>query len=119
MKEITKTISRAKGQLEDFYDGWSDKSVDDIEHDIASSIRKAKTLSDAFDRKSQKDNLELNKILDFGCGFGQFIVSFSNFNKNTRMFYGCDYSKESIEYAQSNFEDSDHHFFLCRVWIWT
>ena len=47
-------------------------------------------------------DVEIEKMLDWGCGSGR-ITGFFYFFSNIPLIYGCDIDKEAIDWAQKNF----------------
>lgn len=87
------------GASEKFYELWSDKSDGQIQYDIESSIRKADVVFSVFREVS---NVQLRKIIDFGCGYGK-IVELLTKKFNLECGYGFDFSEAAIKYANLHF----------------
>lgn len=85
--------------LKEFYLSWSNKSIDMIEYDNESAVRKIDVVLNGMPIIR---DLNIKKIIDFGCGYGKALqncVARLNLGKS----YGFDFSEIAINYATSNF----------------
>jgi SAM-dependent methyltransferase len=91
------------GKLEQFYESWSAKPLEDIEYDIAAAVRKADVLASHI----PADLLQsVHSVLDFGCGYGGLLRRFRDvLSPTVRSAAGVDFSASAIELARRKFED--------------
>lgn len=84
-------------ELEKFYESWSNKPTQEIEHDIKSSIRKADVITSKIPYSYLKN---IKSVLDFGCGYGTLLKQLQERLTNSiDLAMGVDFSKAAIEVA--------------------
>lgn len=93
-------------ELEKFYGAWSSKTSEEVEYDIAASMRKADVIANVFPRDVLPT---IHTLLDFGCGYGG-AASRLQANLNIPRVVGIDFSESAIAIANMKFGGSSLEF---------
>lgn len=96
-------------KLEGFYDAWSSKPSDAINHDIEASIRKADVITAHIPA-----NLLVNikSVMDFGCGYGAMLHRFQDRLETTvGAAIGVDFSSTAIEMAHQKYQHESLRYY--------
>jgi ubiquinone/menaquinone biosynthesis C-methylase UbiE len=97
----------ADTKLQNFYEAWSSKSADEIDHDIEGSVRKAEVIASALPPEIARN---IRSILDFGCGYGAFLQHFQS-RLGISKGLGVDFSESAIKIANEKFKSESLRFF--------
>lgn len=101
-------------KLEEFYEGWSNKSSDAIDYDIEASIRKADIIVSHIPGELWAN---IRSVMDFGCGYGAVLQHIHEKLVSTiDTAVGVDFSDAAIEVASQKFRhDSLKYYKLPRL----
>lgn len=97
----------ATDKMIEFYDGWYDKTKEEIDYDIRSCVEKCKAAKILL---SKNEIGVINSVLEIGCGYGCNLAEIVKYTQ-AGLGVGTDICKKAIDFAQKNYVNEKIKYF--------